>query len=110
MFPLFFFFIKYSINLEPIKDLDFEKCNSIKIKNLANKENYLINFDKINFNINQNKETGKIFSDFSNFFITDGKALLLKENEVTIDKNIYIPGGFKVFLKSQKRIPVSIEL
>ena len=43
-------YIKTVINLEPLKILNFEKCNSIKIENLANKENYLINFDKINFN------------------------------------------------------------
>ena len=61
-------YIKTIINLERIEDVDFEKCNSIKIENLINKENYLINFDKINFNINQDKETGVKFSDFSNFF------------------------------------------
>ena len=97
-------YIKTIINLDRIKDLDFEKCNSIKIENLVNKENYLIKFDKINFNINQDKETGLKFSDFSNFFKTEGKVLLLKENEVVIDKNIYIPGGFKVFLTSGQKI------
>lgn len=97
-------YLKTIINLKPLKDLDFDKCNSVKIENLANKEEYIINFDKINFNINQEKETGAKFSDFSNFFITDGKTLLLKENEVIINKNIFIPDGFKVFLKSGQKI------
>ena len=37
-------YIKTVINLESLKNLNFEKCNSIKIENLTNKENYLINF------------------------------------------------------------------
>ena len=50
-------YIKTVINLEPLKNLNFEKCNSIKIENLTNKENYLINFDKINFNFTKKSRT-----------------------------------------------------
>ena len=97
-------YIKTIINLEPLKILNFEKCNSIKIENLANKENYLINFDKINFNFSKKEKADEKLLNYSDFFKIDGDILLLIENQVTIDKSIYIPQGFLVVLKSGQKI------
>ena len=97
-------YIKTVINLEPLKILNFEKCNSIKIENLANKENYLINLDKINFNFTKKEKANEKLLNYSDFFKIDGDILLLKENQVTIDKSIYIPQGFLVVLKSGQKI------
>ena len=51
-------YVKTVINLEYLKIANFEKCNSINIENLVNKEKYTVNLDKINFNYskkNKNK-------------------------------------------------------
>ena len=97
-------YIKTVINLESLKNLNFEKCNSIKIENLTNKENYLINFDRINFNFSKKEKTNEKLLNYSDFFKIDGDILLLKENQVIIDKSIYIPQNFLVVLKSGQKI------
>ena len=95
---------KTTINLEFINNVNFEECDSIKIHNLLNKEDYFIKLDKINFNITKKKGDSEKFSNFSEFFKIEGLTLSLKENEVIIDKNIYIPSGYEVILKTGQKI------
>ena len=95
-------YVKTVINLEYLKIANFEKCNSINIENLVNKEKYTVNLDKINFNYS--KKNKKILTNYLDFFKKNGDNLLLKENTISIDKNIYIPKGFLVVLKSGQKI------
>ena len=53
-------YVKTVINLEYLKVANFEKCNSINIENLVNKEKYTVNLDKINFNYSKKKKKKKI--------------------------------------------------
>ena len=91
------------INLESLNAKEL-KCNSLVLIDNFTKEIKLLKVDHLNSQfsyVNFNKKYRKNFKDFFN---EEDNFLILKSDFIEIDKNVYIPKGYKVLIKPGQKI------
>ena len=82
-------------------DLD---CNFVEIFDENNQNTFLLKIDYINSNYYYSNFKKKNKDLYKIFFYQDNNILRLKNNEVIIDKNLYIPKNLEVIIESNQKI------
>ena len=82
-------------------DLD---CNFVEIFDENNQNTFLLKIDYINYNFYYSNFKKKNKDLYKIFFYQDNNILSLKNNEVIIDKNLYIPKNLEVVIESNQII------
>tara|TARA_Y200000002_G_scaffold267367_1_gene222263 strand:- start:710 stop:3328 length:2619 start_codon:yes stop_codon:yes gene_type:complete len=80
------------------------KCNHVKLTNKHNNNSILLKIDHIN-----SKYDYDLFKQYDpqiikKYFVKKGTNFYLIEDEINIDQNLYIPNGFKFFVKPGQKI------
>ena len=88
----------------PSNKTDISRCTHANFINKYSGNSKLITIDYINSNYDYEKFKNKEAKFFNIFFFQDGKNLYLKKNETLINKNLYIPKGFKVVVKPKQKL------
>jgi hypothetical protein len=83
-----------------VKDINTDGiiCKSLVFYDKFNKKNFLLNVDHLNSEYIYKNFKKKYSYKFRDFFIEKGNNLILKNDNVEINTNIYIPKGYNVII------------
>jgi len=79
-------------------------CKTLILLDKFEKKKIILNIDNLNSDFFFEDFKKKSKNIYLNFFRPDNKELILKNDVVEIDKNIYIPSGFTVTIKPGQKI------
>jgi len=80
------------------------KCVSVSLYDKLSNTIKDLKIDEINSKFVYENFKNKFNANLDKFFINDNNILYLKNNIIEIDRNIYIPKGFKVIIKPGEKI------
>ena len=83
---------------------DHDKCGSLILYDKFNKKNFLLNVDHLNSEYSYENFKSRYSKTFKEFFDEDGKNLILKNDVIEINSNIYIPKGYHVIINPGQKI------
>ena len=98
------FFSDTSVKLPKEKNLI---CTHVAFTNKISKEKILTKIDYLNSEYSYENFKNLNSEVFKNYFIQTENNLFLKSDEVIIDKDVYIPEGFKVVIKPGQKILIT---
>lgn len=95
--------IEPSKNSFTLKNLDI-KCIDIDIFDLISKKQHNIKIDLLGKKYVSKKKFE--IDNYLHYFVIDKKKLVLKNDNTIIKKNIFIPKGFQVLIKSHQKLTI----
>ena len=93
-------------NLEIIDDNDKDlKCNNLVLLDKFSNQEVSLKVDHLNSKFSYENFNKKNIENFKTFFVeVENNTLNIKHNSVEIDRDVYIPKGYKVIIKPGQKL------
>ena len=88
----------------PKKEINNTTCTHVEFVNKKNNSSILLKVDYINSKYSYDSFKNNSLNILKKYFVKVEKILYLKNDEIAIDQNLYIPYGFKVIIKPGQKI------